>query len=162
MSLPVLAIQAPPLNEYPVKHTWQKLAELVWQFWQLETWHATGPERPVNVELLYISTITFLQWRVMCIIASQLTAESTVCSTACTDEHFRQYAKYHNTWWRHQMEAFSAHWPVTRSLNKRLSKQSRRRWLETPSHSLWHYCNTRDSRRCVDAMVCTTCRSIHF
>ena len=26
-------------------------------------------------------------------------------------------------------------------LNKRLSKQSRRRWFETPSHSLWLYCN---------------------
>ena len=26
-------------------------------------------------------------------------------------------------------------------LNKRLSKQSRRRWFETPSRSLWHHCN---------------------
>ena len=25
-------------------------------------------------------------------------------------------------------------------LNKRLSKQSRRRWFETPSRSLWHHC----------------------
>ena len=39
--------------------------------------------------------------------------------------------------------------PVTRSfdvffdlrLNQRLSKQSRRRWFETPSRSLWHHCN---------------------
>ena len=39
--------------------------------------------------------------------------------------------------------------PVTRSfyvlfdlhLNKRLSKQSSRRWFETPSRSLWHHCN---------------------
>ena len=39
--------------------------------------------------------------------------------------------------------------PVTQSfdaffdlrLNKRLSKQSRRRWLETPSRSLWRDCN---------------------
>ena len=38
--------------------------------------------------------------------------------------------------------------PVTRGfdvffdlrLNKRLSKQSRRRWFETPLHSLWRYC----------------------
>ena len=69
-------------------------------------------------------------------------------------------------WWRHQMEAFSAllvlcdrnppvtggfplQRPVTRSfefffdllLNKRLSKQSRPRWFETPSRSLWHHCN---------------------
>ena len=67
--------------------------------------------------------------------------------------------------WRHQMETFSAilalcegnspvtgefpsQRPVTRNfdvffdlrLNKRLSKQSRRKWFETPSGSLWrHY-----------------------
>ena len=61
-------------------------------------------------------------------------------------------------WWRHQMETFSAllanppvtggfpsQRPVTRSfddfadlhLNKQLSKQSRRRWIETPSRLLW-------------------------
>ena len=44
---------------------------------------------------------------------------------------------------------FPSHRPVTRSfdvffdlrLNKRLSKQSRRRWFETPSLSLWRHCN---------------------
>ena len=66
-------------------------------------------------------------------------------------------------WWLHQMETFPAslalcagnsaaigefpsQTPVTRSfdvlyalcLNKQLGKQSRRRWLETPSRSLWH------------------------
>ena len=71
--------------------------------------------------------------------------------------------------WRYQMETFSAllalcegnppvtggsfssQRPVTRSfdvffdlrLNKRLSKQLRRRWFETPSRSLWRYCNDR-------------------
>ena len=74
--------------------------------------------------------------------------------------------RYGFAWWRHQMETFSAllalclgnslvtgefpsQRPVTRSfdvffdlrLNKRLSKQSRRRWLETPSRSLWRHCN---------------------
>ena len=69
-------------------------------------------------------------------------------------------------WWRHQMETFSAlltlcagnspvtdefptQRPVTRSfdvffdlrLNKRLTKQSRGWWFETPSHSLWRHCN---------------------
>ena len=42
-----------------------------------------------------------------------------------------------------------SHRPVTRSfdvffdlrLNKRLSKQSRRRWFGTPSRSLWRHCN---------------------
>ena len=69
-------------------------------------------------------------------------------------------------WWRHQIEKisvllalcagmspvtgkFPSQRPVTRSfevyfdpyLNKRLSKQSRRWWFETPSFSLWHHCN---------------------
>ena len=70
------------------------------------------------------------------------------------------------SWWRHQMEKFSAllafcvgHSPVTGefpsqrpvtrsfdvffdlSLNKRLSKQWARRWFETQSGSLWRHCN---------------------
>ena len=70
------------------------------------------------------------------------------------------------SWWRHQMETFSAllaicagnspvpgefptQRPVTRSfdvffdlrLNKRLSKQSRGRWLQTLSRPLWRHCN---------------------
>ena len=70
------------------------------------------------------------------------------------------------SWWRHQMETFSAllticagnspvtgefptQRPVTRSfdvffdprLNKRLSKQWRGWWFETPSRSLWRHYN---------------------
>ena len=70
------------------------------------------------------------------------------------------------TWWRHQMETFSAllalcvgnspvtgefpsQRPVTRSfgvffhlcLNNRLSKQWWGWWFETPSRSLWRHCN---------------------
>ena len=70
------------------------------------------------------------------------------------------------TWWRHQMETFSASLalcagnshvpgefpaqrPVTRSfdvffdlhLYKRLSKQPWGWWFETPSWSLWRHCN---------------------
>ena len=67
------------------------------------------------------------------------------------------------TWWRHQMETFSAYWPVVQEitghrwiprtkasdadhwyflrLNKQLSKQSRCRWFEMPSRSLWRHCN---------------------
>ena len=73
-----------------------------------------------------------------------------------------------SSWWRHQMEIFSAllvlcvgnspvtgvfpsQRPVTRSfcvfidlrLNKRLSKQSWGSWFETPSWSLWRQCNVR-------------------
>ena len=71
-----------------------------------------------------------------------------------------------SSWWRHQMETFSAllvlcagnssltgeflsQRPVTRSfdvffdlcLNKRLSKHSWGWWFETPSRPLWHRCN---------------------
>ena len=70
------------------------------------------------------------------------------------------------SWWRHQMEAFSAllalctgnspvtgefpsQRPVTRSfdvffdlrLKQQLSKQWRRQWFETPWRSLWRHCN---------------------
>ena len=74
--------------------------------------------------------------------------------------------KVSDAWWCHQMETFStllalcagnspvtgefpSQRPGTQSfgvffdllLNKRLSKQSRRWWFGTPSHSLWRYCN---------------------
>ena len=74
------------------------------------------------------------------------------------------------SWWRHQMEIFSAllaicagnspvtgefpsQRPVTRSfdvffdlrLNKQLSIQSRPRWFDTPSRSLWRHCNVGDT-----------------
>ena len=69
------------------------------------------------------------------------------------------------SWWRHQMEIFSpllalcegnspvtGGFPLQRSLasslifswlrlNKRLSKQSRHRWFEMSSCSLWRHCN---------------------
>ena len=77
-------------------------------------------------------------------------------------------------WWRHQMETlsallaicagnspvpgeFPAQRPVTRSfyvffylsLNKRLSKQPRGWWFETPSWSLWRHCNAAGFLWCV-------------
>ena len=76
------------------------------------------------------------------------------------------------TWWRHQMETFpvllaicvgnslvndelASQRPVMRSfdvffdlrLNKRLSKQSRGWWFETPSCLLWHHCNEKKVSR---------------
>ena len=75
------------------------------------------------------------------------------------------------SWWRHQMETFSAllaicagyspvtgefpaQRPVTRGfgvlfdlcLNKRLSKQSWGWWFETPSRPLWRHCNIHSAR----------------
>ena len=72
--------------------------------------------------------------------------------------HTCVFAYTHLSWWRHQMETFSAllaisagNWPVigefpaqrpvTRNLNKRLSKQWWGWWLETPSRPLWRHCN---------------------
>ena len=79
---------------------------------------------------------------------------------------------HYGTWWRHQMETFSAllvlcvgnssvtgefpsQRPVTRSfdvsfhlrLNRWLSKQSRRWWFETPSHAWWRHYNDKWWRR---------------
>ena len=72
---------------------------------------------------------------------------------------------FQGSWWRHQMEAFSAllalcagiHWSLVNSpqspviwsfkiffdlrLNKGLRKQSWGCWFETPSCLLWRYCN---------------------
>ena len=71
---------------------------------------------------------------------------------------WRHHGNLDGTWW--QNGKFSAllvrgiqrSKPVTRSfrvfsdlrLNKRLNKQSRRRWFETPSRSLWRYCNEKE------------------
>ena len=54
------------------------------------------------------------------------------------------------------MTEFPSQRPVTRSFdvffdlrpNKRLSKLSRRRWFETPSRSLWRYCNDSAIHHC--------------
>ena len=84
--------------------------------------------------------------------------------TKIWDNHALVPVKPSYTWWRHQMELFSALlvlWagssrviggfppqrPVPRNfdvvfdqrLNKRLSKQSTRRWFETPLCSLWRH-----------------------
>ena len=83
-----------------------------------------------------------------------------------TDIYFKTFRLNQYTWWRHQMETFSAllafsagnspvtiefpsQRPVTRSfdiffdlrLNQQLSKQWRRRRFETPSRSFWRHCN---------------------
>ena len=82
-----------------------------------------------------------------------------------TITRFISLAQKRFSWWRHQMTftallavcagnslfpgEFPSQRPVTRSvdvyfvlrLNKWLGKQSRRRWFETPSRPLWHFCN---------------------
>ena len=88
--------------------------------------------------------------------------QARTCCTALQGKVSRSVG----SWWRHQMETFSAlraicagyslvsgefpaQRPVTRSfyvffdlrLNKRLKKQSRGWWFETLSHPLWRQCN---------------------
>ena len=93
--------------------------------------------------------------------------EGEICDVFC---------EYHVIKWRH----FPLYWsfvrgihrwvtggfpsprPVTRSfdvffdlrLNKRLSEQSRRRWFETPSRSLWRHCNV---KLCSSFYICNWC-----
>ena len=88
------------------------------------------------------------------------------------------FSQWQNTWWRHQMEIFSAllaicagnssvpgefpgQRPVTRSFgvffdlrpNKRLSKQSWGWWFETPSRPLW--------MRNFSVSIKCRCRNLH-
>ena len=83
-----------------------------------------------------------------------------------TRSSVKLFCLIYTTWWRHQMETFSAlltlcagnspvtgefpsQRPVARSfdvffdlcLNKRLSKQSQGWWFETLSRALWRHCN---------------------
>ena len=102
-----------------------------------------------------------LWWKCIFIGPSMVGAEET------SDYHIYGITQnWPDPWWRHQMETFSAllalcmgnspvtgefpsQWLVTRNfdvffdlcLNKRLSKQSRRRGFETSSWSLWRHCN---------------------
>ena len=98
--------------------------------------------------------------------------------------------RHSNAWWRHQLETFSvllaicagnspgtgeflSQRPVARGFgvffdlrfNKRLSKQSRRRWLETPSRSLWRHCNGATSHQviiCYKAIWCKVSVDFYF
>ena len=90
----------------------------------------------------------------------------------CRGQYNSFWESSQSTWWRHQMETFSAllaicagnspvpgefpsQRPVTRSFdvffdlcpNKRLSRQSWGWWFETPSGSLWRHSNDRISAR---------------
>ena len=83
------------------------------------------------------------------------------------------------SWWRHQMKHFPRYWPFVRGnssvtgrlpsqrpvtwtldvffamrLNKRWSKQSRRRWFETSWRSLWRHRNITGPTRTVFPYQC--------
>ena len=108
------------------------------------------------------------QWK-HCLKKTHLKMSSVECRPLCSGcSVFNYHSCWRSCWiiWRlHEMKTFSAllalcvgnspvtgefasQRPVTRNfdvffdlrLNKRVSKQSRRRWFETPSPSLWRYC----------------------
>ena len=104
---------------------------------------------------------------VLCYLCRTIALVATViCWPYPTLNKFYLILSYPPSWWRHQVETFStllaicvgnsavtgefpSHRPVTRwfdvffhlRLNKRLCKQSRRWWFETPSRPLWRHCN---------------------
>ena len=107
----------------------KRLSKQLWGWWfetQSRPWWRHRNELSVGVQsLMYVM------------------AESMHCYTSCFI-----WPRYNDTSrWHHQMEAFSSVLAFCAGiffdlrLKKRLSKQSRRRWLETPSHSLWRHCN---------------------
>ena len=53
--------------------------------------------------------------------------------------HNRSIRLSFDSWWRHQMETFSALLALSAG-NKLLSKQWWDWWFETPSHPLWRHC----------------------
>ena len=99
---------------------------------------------------------------------------SLICAVQSSLLLYMTFHVFHvDPWWRHQLKHFPRNWPffegnppvtgdipsqrtVTRSfvvfydlrLNKRLSKQSGRRWFGALSHSLWRHCNAIYLPRC--------------
>ena len=111
----------------------------------------------VRVQQLLLQEIAFI----LCLLLT-----STITTNVKRTYSLPYQTGGQKTWWRHQMETFSAllalcagNSPVTGEfttqravtrifdvffdlcLNKRLSKQSWGWWFETPSLSLWHHCN---------------------
>ena len=109
--------------------------------------------------------LSIYHWNTICL---GLCLQDVYSTTNFTDNVLRCFTMFTkilpNSWWRHQMKAFSAllalcagnspviiefsaQRPVTRSfdvffdlrMNKRLSKQSWGWWFETPSHPLWRH-----------------------
>ena len=128
----------------------------------IHRWPVKSPhKRPVTRKMVPFDDVIICH----CHPSSQ-TKVGLVCQIKCWPLIRLSKREIHLAWWRHQMEIFSAllaicvgnspdtgefpaQRPVTRSfddffdlrLNKRLSKQSIRRWVETPLHLLWHRCN---------------------
>ena len=137
-----------PVSGDDLRHNDAYMTSLSWRIYVGMKWVIMGPDdiisffyQPVLIVYLTLTFLALLQ---------------------CQISYFEKCI----SWWRHQMETFSASLalcegnsavtgefpsqrPVTRSfdvffdlrLKKWLSKHSRRRWFETLSHSLWRHCN---------------------
>ena len=106
------------------------------------------------------------QWHLALLTPFFYTAVYYACRECNVSVIHSSLRSMHTTWWRHQMETFSAllalcagNSPVTgelpaqrtvtrsfdvffdRRLNQQLGKQWRRRWFKTPSRSLGRHCN---------------------
>ena len=98
------------------------------------------------------------------------------CQGSNAAGHGKSITRIYKYWWRHQMEIYSAplaicagnspaQRPVMRSFDvffnlrliKRLSKQSRGWWFETPSGSLWRHCNDAHHTTHMKNSVCKFC-----
>ena len=125
-----------------------------WRHRRMSSRHSAVP--PLMTKVAIITALVY-QW---------LLIHWRCCNLALSHRTVISFHSKIKTWWRHQMESFSvllalcagnspvtgefpAQRPVTRSfdvffdlcLNKRLSKQWRGWWFETPSCPLWRYCN---------------------
>ena len=130
-------------------------------------WGPSGSCRPQMGPTLAPRTLLSGVWNVFpAIISTHYRSEYWVHCLRMNDRGINGYWILRNTWWRHQMETFSASLAicagnspvtgefrvqraVTRSFdaffdllpNKRLSKQSWGCWFETPSRPIWRHCN---------------------
>ena len=133
-----------------------KITTFCFRGWVAVTWNLRWYQNSSLNNVRKNQSTPFLFWKLHLKICS-------MCEPSCSG-HLLDIV----LWWCHQMETFSAllalcegnptvtggflsERPVTRSfgvffdllLNKRLDKQSIRRWFETLSRSLWRHCNAR-------------------
>ena len=122
-----------------------KFYDSTWRYKAPESWYVVWVNIPANIKNLVYSDAV---------------------NPSCCLRVVWQRSLFDFAWWRHQMETFSvllalcvgnspvtsefpSQRPVTRSfdvffdlrLNKRLRKQSIRRWCGRPSGSLWRHCD---------------------
>ena len=116
-------------------------------------------------------------FRVHIRVVDRFYVQSSAIYCVTVENHDKWVNLWHltHTWWRNAMEAFSAllafcagdRWiPRTKAsdtelwyffdlrLSKRLNKQSKRSWFETPSRSLWRHCNDMDCTRSWSSVWC--------